>query len=285
MSNPATVWAALSSPASPVGSIPFVYSDGLTIQTQVANLWYNQAVPGLSVGCGGDQTGSDTFNGYLNFDSYWAYSSLVTTPLGAAGVTAGFTVSSSRGTGTFPLVSQSGDFIGMFSGWAYSGAIPTYQELAGSNIYAVGGQGAGVGIGGEIRWLTKQDGSLLPTEWWKLTNLGNFQPVTDNLVKVGFPSFGLAGIFLSYTNSIATGSQTINKPAGKVLFAAGASSLVVTNSLVSVGTIVQAQLETVDATAFYVKAVTPAAGSFTITLNANCAAQVAVNFVVFRTDT
>lgn len=41
MSNPSTVWTALSLPTSPVGSIPFVDTDGVTIITDVANFFYN----------------------------------------------------------------------------------------------------------------------------------------------------------------------------------------------------------------------------------------------------
>lgn len=40
MSNPSTVWAQLSLPLSPVGSLPFVTLDGVTILTDVANFKY-----------------------------------------------------------------------------------------------------------------------------------------------------------------------------------------------------------------------------------------------------
>lgn len=40
MSNPSTVWASLSLPISPVGSIPFVSTDGATIITDVSNFKY-----------------------------------------------------------------------------------------------------------------------------------------------------------------------------------------------------------------------------------------------------
>lgn len=48
MSNPSTIWAALSLPSSPVGSIPFVFTDGATIATDVVNFFYTQAGVGLT---------------------------------------------------------------------------------------------------------------------------------------------------------------------------------------------------------------------------------------------
>ncbi len=40
MAFPSTVWAQLSSPNSPIGSVPFVGTDGATIGTDVANFFY-----------------------------------------------------------------------------------------------------------------------------------------------------------------------------------------------------------------------------------------------------
>jgi Protein of unknown function (DUF2793) len=77
------------------------------------------------------------------------------------------------------------------------------------------------------------------------------------------------------------GAQTINKPSGTVNFAAGASTLVVTNSLCSTSSIVFAIARTNDATAM-VKNVVPAAGSFTITLNAAATAATSVGFFIIN---
>lgn len=44
MSTPSTVWAQLSTPLSPVGSVPFVGSDGVSIITDVNNFFYSNAV-------------------------------------------------------------------------------------------------------------------------------------------------------------------------------------------------------------------------------------------------
>jgi hypothetical protein len=83
------------------------------------------------------------------------------------------------------------------------------------------------------------------------------------------------------TGGGTTGAQTINKMAGTVNFAAAATSLVVTNSLVSTSSIVMAVVRTNDATAV-IKNVVPAAGSFTINLNAAATAETSVGFFVIN---
>lgn len=77
-----------------------------------------------------------------------------------------------------------------------------------------------------------------------------------------------------------TGAQTINKTAGRVNFAIGATSLVVTNSLVTANSIILAIAATNDATG-YVVSVVSAAGSFTINAIAP-AAEMAVNWLVLN---
>ena len=84
---------------------------------------------------------------------------------------------------------------------------------------------------------------------------------------------------LPKTISTTTGIQTINKPAGSVIFVAGATSLVVTNSLVTVNSVIIATVATVDSTLKSVAAVA-AAGSFTLTGNAAATAATRVNFLV-----
>lgn len=78
-----------------------------------------------------------------------------------------------------------------------------------------------------------------------------------------------------------TGARTINKPAGTVNFAAAATSLVVTNSLVTANSIIIATVGTNDATMTSVAAVA-AAGSFTLHANAAATAETRVNFLVIN---
>jgi hypothetical protein len=76
-----------------------------------------------------------------------------------------------------------------------------------------------------------------------------------------------------------TGAQTINKPTGTVNFAANASTLVVTNSLVTTSSLVFCEVRTADATAS-IKSVVPGSGSFTITLGVAATAETSVGFLV-----
>lgn len=77
-----------------------------------------------------------------------------------------------------------------------------------------------------------------------------------------------------------TGNRTINKPVGTVNFAAAATSITVTNSLVTTSSIIFTTIRTADATCTFVKSTVPAAGSFVITLNAGCTAETSVGFLV-----
>lgn len=88
-------------------------------------------------------------------------------------------------------------------------------------------------------------------------------------------------ITASTTDSSGTpGAATINKPSGKVAIAIGASSVVVTNSLVTSASSVFAEIQFADATATTILRVVPTAGSFTITVNANATAATKVAFFV-----
>lgn len=78
-----------------------------------------------------------------------------------------------------------------------------------------------------------------------------------------------------------TGAQTINKAAGTVNFAAAATSLVVTNSLVTANSTIYCSLRTNDATA-RIANVVPAAGSFTINLTNAATAETSCGFLVIN---
>lgn len=78
-----------------------------------------------------------------------------------------------------------------------------------------------------------------------------------------------------------TGARTINKNAGSVNFAAAATSLVVTNSLVTANSVIVATVGTNDSTMKSVAAVA-AAGSFTLYANAAATAETRVNFIVIN---
>lgn len=90
-------------------------------------------------------------------------------------------------------------------------------------------------------------------------------------------------LVLEHTNTAGgtTGNRTINKMSGTVNFAAGASSLTVTNSLCTTSSIVFAAVRTNDTTAI-IKNVTPGSGSFVIRLNAVTTAETSVGFFIIN---
>lgn len=81
------------------------------------------------------------------------------------------------------------------------------------------------------------------------------------------------------TITATVGAVTINKPAGTAIIAAGASSVVVTNSLVTASSLVFAVIQTNDGTAI-LKNATPANGSFTIRTTAAVTGNTQVGWII-----
>ena len=79
-----------------------------------------------------------------------------------------------------------------------------------------------------------------------------------------------------------TANPTINKPAGQVSVAIGASTVTVTNSLVTATSIVLCQLQFADATFTTILTVVPGTGSFVITGNATATALTKIGFIVIN---
>ena len=77
-----------------------------------------------------------------------------------------------------------------------------------------------------------------------------------------------------------TGNQTINRPVGTVNFAAGTSSITVSNSTVAANSLVFCTIQTNDATATACRVTDKAAGTFNLRLNANATAETSVAFWV-----
>jgi hypothetical protein len=92
------------------------------------------------------------------------------------------------------------------------------------------------------------------------------------------------GIAVCYTDATAIpGAVVMNKVAGRVVIPAGQSSLIVSgNSYAFPSSIVQLQLETIDATLIRVTP-TRGNGTFTITGNANATGAVTVSFLITNT--
>lgn len=126
---------------------------------------------GLSVNTSQDFTGTNSINTYSQMDAYLPNSLITNTLVGFNTDNAfpGYTSSSSRGTGISPTILQTGDTVGGFSGWGYTGSSPTYQNLAGMMIFSTGV--TTTNLGGELEWYTKADGGAL-VQNMTLTNAG-----------------------------------------------------------------------------------------------------------------
>ena len=137
---------------------------------------------------------------------------------------------------------------------------------------------------------------IVGTQIWKWrTDVGSGYTFYNNQSTAATPN----GVFGTSTNPVrsiifgktvtaaaTTGAQTINKATGSVNFAAGATSLVVTNSLAvaptsaQTGSIITATVRTNDATMKSVAAVCSSNGSFTLHANAAPTAETRVDFAI-----
>lgn len=141
-------------------------------------------------------------------------------------------------------------------------------NIAGSDLEVGGGQGTGTGIGGSFIVRGAPAGS-------SGSALNAYQ---NNFIVTGA---GDIQTQKTVTAGGTTGAQTINKPSGSVNFAAAATSLVVTNALVTTSSVIIATVATNDATMKSVNIVA-GSGSFTINANAAATAETRVNFLVFN---
>lgn len=111
----------------------------------------------------------------------------------------------------------------------------------------------------------------------------SFQPLINGNLDLGATGAGWKRLYIDYTNTGTVGAVTINKAAGRVNIAAAGTSVVVTNNLVTAASKVFCTVSTNDTTALFKNAV-PAAGSFTITMNATVTAQTSIDFFIVNAD-
>ncbi len=142
------------------------------------------------------------------------------------------------------------------------------SNTAGVNFTINGSQSTGSAYGGAIIFQVTQNGAAATT-----------QNTLVELLRIS-PTSGIA-VAKTITLAGTTGAQTINKIAGRVNFAAGASSLTVTNTFASTNSVIICTVATNDATMKSV-AVTQSSGQFIITANAAATAETAVNFLVIN---
>lgn len=144
------------------GSIPFI--DSSSISEDNLNLLWDKINKLLDVATNGDNGGTDSINIYKQIDSYLPNSS---NTAGTA-TSAGFSVSTSRGTGTVPTESQDADFVGGWNGWAYNGS--TYIPV--TDIRSIVSGVTATNRGGQLEFWVKADGGTL-TRAAYITSAGN----------------------------------------------------------------------------------------------------------------
>lgn len=111
-------------------------------------------------------------------------------------------------------------------------------------------------------------------------------PGSDGNVKLGSPTAHFKGFYADYTITATVGAVTINKPAGNAILPGTATSVTVTNSLVTPNSIVMAvPVSNVAIQGSSMFAVSPAAGSFTINIyGSNWASNVEFRWFIVSTD-
>lgn len=274
-----SAWASLVTGGFASGGIPYIDQNNLPA-VDIANLFWDATNKRLSVAVAGDITGTDAINTYGQHDSFQWNSQIPGATPWLSQLPGSFSSSSARGNANALAASQTGDYLGGFFSWAALPILnPTYTPVAGTWGVVRGTGTAGDGnLGGELHFGTKTDAGIF-TDWGYIDAAGIFRPTLSEGMGLGKTGFQFSSLFLGYAASGGVGAQIINKTTGRSSIALGQTSVVITNSKVLANSIVLAQLETVDATMKSLT-VTPGVGSFTVTGNAACAAQVAFSFVV-----
>jgi hypothetical protein len=170
---------------------------------------------------------------------------------------------SANGTAASPTATATDDMLLAITGRGYQATSgPAFTTVNNAAIFFRASAGfTNVSQPTYITFRTTPAGSTTPAERLRITDAGGIN-INGTITAGG-----------------TTGAQTINKPSGSVNFAAAATSLVVTNSLVTTSSVILCTVATNDATMKTVLCVA-AAGSFTIFANAAATAETRVNFLV-----
>lgn len=232
------------------------------------------------------------------------------TPKGAGVVTSSGLLRIPAGTGGAPAIAFSGDTdTGVYqsSGGQFQIGVNGNQQIrttptgtvisagtgaantATNRLHLDSGTGNAVNLqltNGTTTGTTSSDGSIVGLDASAnlvINNRENLDMIfsTNNAEAMRIKASGVIQVPTTITGTGVTGNQTINKSSGTVNFAAAATSLTVTNSLVTANSIVIPVIMTVDTTAKSA-VIVPGSGSFVITLNAAATAETKVGWVVFN---
>ena len=154
-----------------------------------------------------------------------------------------------------------------------------YERLAlswASNTPSIRTEKAGTGVQRSLTLGVDSDLVRLTT--------GRWGPENNGALDLGGSSNSWLRLYMDYTNTATIGAVTINKAAGRVNIASGATSVVVTNSRCTAAAHVQAWPSQADANNPYVTSVVPGAGTFTVTVNTAPAANQSYDFFIINAD-
>jgi hypothetical protein len=162
--------------------------------------------------------------------------------------------------------------------------LATFDWTTSANRLTIGSKAAGTGTQRSVDY----DAA---SHTWKIAGISvmsldgaNFRPEGAGGATIGAAATGWKQLFIDYTNTGTVGAVTINKAAGRVNIAAGATAIVVTNDKVTAASKVFPVPAQADANNPVLRSVVPALGSFTITVSTGPAANQAWDFFVVNTD-
>lgn len=193
--NPSTVWGQLAGLNGAYGSIIFIDLDSTTPTIDPANFFWDAQNKILNLGFNAQpaQNRFNLNNGQSFYNEYGLVSALANSKQDATHY-ASFIVASFRGTAQIPIVNITGDFIGSFSSWGYTGAVGAWAELFSIDTYAIGATSS---LGGAVIMSVKADGGVLTPFMSVASNLAvsllGALSVVGNMVVSG--TFSLLGLF------------------------------------------------------------------------------------------
>jgi len=205
-------------------------------------------------------------------------------PIGATSVT----TSAASGAVAINMVAGSRLYLNAGTTYLYSLGTGVYASasLSGATLDATNGTYTSGNVGMSLQPKITDGATAVGVTIKNLNTLSTagakiitFAPDTANTIKASIDkdgTYSMDGTDLSGT----PGAATINQPIGQVSVDDTAASVVVTNSLVTTASVVLPVLQFVDATCTQILSCVPAAGAFTITMNAACTAHTKIGLVV-----
>lgn len=169
-----------------------------------------------------------------------------------------------------------------FSVGGLGASIRVFEGAESVPRFMIGGSSIKLGSATFLNWTgTTNDASASPVIGFYKED-STTMAVCDGTTLSNYRDFKIRRLKVDATMTAAgtTGARTIDKGAGSVNFAAGNTSLVVTNNLVTASSIILAMVDA--SSGVNVQRVVAGSGSFTIYLNTTAGSEVAVKWAVIN---